>query len=341
MVFLAVAEVSLRVGPIADAVPQPDLYYQPGVQTRLDALDATTDRYGGIDLLFVGSSVVRTNFQPLAFDDELLARTGHELVSFNGGLSDLFPDPVRLYLDKFWFRHSSPSIVVQGVRYNEVRINLEAMDFQRFQEGRLEPHWLDDTLLGAIQAWTMERSVLFQHAGALTQTLSDLASGTERRTGFAIDERGNTRTNLTLGEARETKPIEDIPGSDAAIAGYDDPIDAANFEFGLRVLSETHRLVASQGAVYVLVNIPEHADKFLKQPDGQERYALYVEQLRSFAESEGILFFDPTNGLASTYADDTPFSDFHHMNPEGARGFSVQFADFVGRHLDEVLGPSS
>lgn len=337
LVVLLVAEAILRTEAGGSLVRAPDLYYQPGVQKRLDALGEVQQEYGDIDLLFVGSSVVRTDFRPLVFDGRIAEVTGLEVVSFNGGLSDLYPDPVLLYLENFWFDHSAPQVVVQGVRYNEVRANVTAEGFGRFQDGRLEKRWLRGGPVADIEAAAMQASALFQHSGALTQALTDAASATTRNSGFSIDERGYSRTFLTLAEARDSRPIDQIPGSDAAIGGYADPLRAEDYAFGLGVLERTLDFVESHGAVYVLVNMPEHADKFLPRPDGQERYAYYIDQLASFAQSNGILFYDPSDGRADTFASDAPFSDFHHLNPDGAEDFSAGLADFVASHADELL----
>lgn len=84
------------------------------------------------------------------------------------------------------------------------------------------------------------------------------------------------------------------------------------------MLAETIAAARAAGAVYVLVNMPEHGDKFLRAPAGEARYRLYVETMRAFAAEQGVLFIDVTNGDASVYQTNEPFSDFHHMSPGGA-----------------------
>ncbi len=148
-----VVEALMHVETVRKRLPAPKPYYSDNVELRRRALENTLAEDGRIDLLFVGSSVVRTNFRPLLFDRSYAEQTGESVVSFNGGLSNLNPDRVRLYLEHFYLPQFTPKIVLQGIRYSEVINAQPADEFERFQNGYLEKFWLEHSMLSSIAAW--------------------------------------------------------------------------------------------------------------------------------------------------------------------------------------------
>jgi hypothetical protein len=52
-----------------------------------------------VDVPFVGSSIVRCNIRPELFDEALSRQAHASLVSFNAGLSGLWPGGVDLYTE--------------------------------------------------------------------------------------------------------------------------------------------------------------------------------------------------------------------------------------------------
>src|SRR6185503_17574133 len=114
--LLAVAELILRTPVMISELPISTHYHEPGVVRRVEARERVLAERGSIDLLFVGSSVVRCNIQPLDFDRAVMGR-GFRAVSFNGGLSGLWPKAVALYVEHLWLPKAHPTIVVQGIRF--------------------------------------------------------------------------------------------------------------------------------------------------------------------------------------------------------------------------------
>jgi hypothetical protein len=325
VIVIVLAELLLRVPGINSAIGRPDLYYWAGVDERLEAIEQTEAEAGPIDVLFIGSSVVRTNIRPFVFD-EAAADAGVEIVSFNGGLSGLRIDAVRLYAEEFWLDRLAPRVVMQFVRYNELLDPEPVETYRRFDQGRYEPLWVSDTPSARFRALLLDRSRLAQYSGLLTDALADPTEAFEDEIGFAIDSRGWNATQRALVDLLDQLDPSEIPGGDVATGGYRNPIDATLFVEGLSMLAETIEAVRAAGAAYVLVNMPEHGDKFLLAPDGEERYAAFVEILRAFATEQGVAFIDVTDGDASTYATVEPFSDFHHMTPNGAEALTKELA---------------
>jgi hypothetical protein len=149
--------------------------------------------------------------------------------------------------------------------------------------------------------------------------------------GFEIDERGFNRTEKILSEVRDEYQLDQIPGGAAAENGYQLPISSETYRSGLSILATTHEQVRAAGGMYVLVNMPEHADKFVGHRQGEERYQDYVDALRTFAASEGIVFVDLVSDDLRSFGDDTMFADFNHMTPEAAERLSRILAEHLGR----------
>jgi len=341
LAVLLLAEVLLRIPGVASAIGRPDLYYWPGVRDRLDAILVTEQGVGDIDVLFIGSSVVRTNIRPLQFD-RALADAGIDVVSFNGGLSGLRVDAVRLYVEEFWLEVLSPQVIFQAVRYKELLHPEPAEEYVRFDQGRYEPLWLSTSPLAPLQRFALDNLRLAQHAGLLTDALVSPDSAFEDEVGFPINSRGWNATVRSLPDLRATMDVVEIPGGSDAVRGFSGPLDVAALDVGLAMLAETIAAIRAAGASYVLVNMPEHGDKFLNAPNGAALYGDYIEILSLFAADQGVLFLDVTEGDASMYQTDEPFSDFHHMTPEGAAELTRLLAEAMlesgARLLGEAVG---
>ena len=322
LVVLTSCEVLLRLDMVRQALPLPRRYYQAGVENRLRALEKTLDEKGKVDLLFVGSSVVRTNFRPLLFDEIIASEISEEFVSFNGGLSDMTAALTPFYLEHFWPKHVSPQIILQGIRYAELTDLDTPTTYIHFQTGDFESAWLRDTPLDRVRLAALASSQLFYYQGLLSEIL--LAFPATPSSGFVIDSRGYNEPSLTLTEAKAQGKIEDI-----SQFVYRQPLDIAPMQVGLAGLEKSVALAQAQGVQFVLVNIPEHGDKYLLEPDGRSRYTFDLQQLQSFADEHDITFIDITNGDPATFQDDTYFSDYTHMSGLGAEKFTTALADHL------------
>ena len=219
-------EILLRLPGVAGALDEPDVYYQPGVQERLDAVAVVEVAHGRIDVLFVGSSVVRTNIRPHEFD-QIVGGVGPPMVSFNGGLSGLTVDASRLYVERLWLDAVRPRILVQGVRYRDLVDAAAAEEFEPFGRSRRESLWLDGSPVAWVQAFLLNHSRLVQHAGLLTEFLVLPEAVFVDDVGFDIDDRGFNATTHRLSDLRADRSPDQIPGGGTAGLGYAEPLSAA------------------------------------------------------------------------------------------------------------------
>ena len=324
--LLVTVEGMLRVPSIQESLPARTHYYDGGVAIREDALRRALAAHGRIDVLFVGSSIVRTNIQPLTFDAAVHSRTGEPVVSFNAGLSGLWPEGVALYLEHLWLPVAKPALVIQGIRYPELAATTHALRGDQVFSGTVEAAWKNPGVIERVHSAAASSLRLLQYRGALTEVLQRYANGrpgqqaaTDRE--FAIDRRGYTARLPTLREARARGIIrtEEPVG---------EPLCPNDCRVGFAALRRAVAAVRRSGAEYVLVNIPEHGTRW-RGESGSRQYAQYLATLRAFAKSEGVLFVDPTEGDPHVFEDDDEYSDTYHMSPAGARRLTSMLASRV------------
>jgi hypothetical protein len=158
----------------------------------------------------------------------------------------------------------------------------------------------------------------------------------------AVNERGFGARWLLLPETRARGLLEDTEA-------YDEPCAESGCEAGLAAIRRAHALVRESGAQFMLVNVPEFAERW-PGPAGADRYRRYLATLQQFAENEGFPFIDVTNGDPAAFANEREFSDYYHMSPIGAKRFTTELAivlaPFIaaresGREVREVSPPDA
>jgi hypothetical protein len=317
LAMLAATELLLRVPAVSDAGPIRTHLREPGAVVRLQALERVRAQYGRVDVLFVGSSVVRCNIRPLVFD-QLLNSGGRSMVSFNAGLSGLWPDAVRLYLEDLWLTSARPRVVVQGIRYGELFPSPRARDYSDIASGVLESAWEDRTVIGRLKALPFEHLRLLQYRGIWPTWLLRYSNGNPGDAGqdelrIYTDPRGWTPRTPTLDVVRRRHMLDKEQPNPA--------IDVAKCRNALDQIRRSARAARRAGAEYVLVNVPEHAFRW-SGPDGRERYRNYLDTLRALAAREGVAFVDVTGGDPAQFSSEAEYSDYHHMSPAGADRFT-------------------
>src|SRR3954469_12947099 len=139
--LLAAVEGALRIPVLRDALPIRTHLHEPGVVVRLQTLERLLTAEQHVDVLFVGSSIVRCNISPAIFDSLIDEDGQQHLVSFNAGLSGLWPAAVRLYLEDLWLPTARPRVVIQGIRYGELYTSKRARSYASISSGLMESSW--------------------------------------------------------------------------------------------------------------------------------------------------------------------------------------------------------
>jgi len=273
-------------------------------------------------VLFVGSSVVRCNIRPAEFD--ALLGTDANVVSFNVGMSGLWPRAVHLYLKELWLPQVRPRVVIQGIRYGELVSSPRARKYDDIVRGNVESAWVAGGAAGRIKAVAFERLHLLQYRGSWPSWLLRYRNGSQGEIEEDVlrvitDPRGWTPRTPTLDVVLAAHRL-DAERPNPGVADVRAIADA------LDDLRASAREARRAGADYILLNVPEHAFRW-SGDDGRARYASYLGALRQLAEIEHFSFVDVTQGDPAAFASAAEYSDYHHMSPSGADRFTKLLAD--------------
>ena len=327
--LLIVAELILRTPIVMSLLPIRTHYHEAGIVRRVEALERVLAERGSIDILFVGSSIVRCNIQPLDFDRAVMGR-GLRAVSFNAGLSGLWPKAVALYVEHLWLPKAHPSIVVQGIRFGELHNSPRARRESAILSGPIESRWQTPGPSSALEIAALERVHLLQYRGTMPRWLAAYGGGAP---GQDLDDDERVTTDPRGWTPR--LPTLDVVLSRGLLkteAPYSGPMKDAETEAALASIVRTAELCRRANVRYVLVNVPEHAFRW-STPGGAERYGEYIDTLQSLAASQSFEFIDVTNRDPHRFANDAEYSDYHHMSPAGAHRFTLMLASELGSRL--------
>jgi hypothetical protein len=337
LALLALLDGALRVPAVRDALPIRTHLHEPGVVVRLQTLERLLEAERHVDVLFVGSSIVRCNIMPTIFDPLVDENRRASLVSFNAGMSGLWPAAVRLYLEDLWLRTTHPRVVIQGIRYGELLPSARARSYDDISSAVVESSWEESGPASRLRARLFETFRILQYRGALPSWLMRYRNGrpdpiVEDDVHIYTDARGWTPRTPTLDIvlARQLLPDEQPNGMLQ---------DSADVRGALEAIRRSIRATRRFGAQYILVNVPEHAFRW-SGPDGRERYAAYLGALTQLASAEGIPFVDVTGGDPALFSSPLDFSDYHHMSPAGARRFTVLLATEFRSRYAGLLQPA-
>jgi hypothetical protein len=321
--LLAALEGILRIPAVRDALPIRTHLHEPGAVVRLQTLERLLAAERHVDVLFVGSSIVRCNISPAIFDPLVDEDGRQRLVSFNAGLSGLWPSTVRLYLEDLWLPAARPRVVIQGIRYGELFPSKRARSYDAIASGILESSWEQPGRLNQLRARMVESLRILQYRGALPSWLMRYRKGRpdpieEDDVRVFTDARGWTPRTPTLDVvlARRLLTNEQPNGMLR---------DSAEFRDAVEAIRRSFKATRRSGAQYILVNVPEHAFRW-SGPDGHERYDAYLAALGQLARAEGFPFVDVTGGDPALFSSPLDYSDYHHMSPAGARRFTTLLA---------------
>lgn len=318
---MVAAEAALRVPAVRLLLPARTHYYHASIAQRLDDLEQVVAAHGGVDVLFVGSSIVRADVHPLMFDRVF---EPDRLVSFNAAMDGIWPAGVELYLRNLWLEAARPRVVVQGIRFPELRVTTPAKHESQIWAGTVEAGWRRDNVFATAASAMAQRLRVLQYRRALTNTLHRYAAGAPGRVTGDVSIRGHEPRPVSF-EALETMKA-DLSNDGSCGEGACDP--------GFAAIRLTRDAARQAGADYVLLNVPEHGSRW-SGTDGASRYRQYLDSVRAFAGVEGIPFVDPTEGDPFRFDAPHAYADLSHMTSAAAGRFSTMLAG----HLRSTLAP--
>jgi hypothetical protein len=274
---------------------------------------------------------------PTIFDPLVEANQRQHLVSFNAGMSGLWPAAVRLYLEDLWLPAAHPRVVIQGIRYGELFPSKRERSYGDISSGIVESSWEEPGRVSQLRARTFETFRVLQYRGALPSWLMRYRNGrpdptVEDEVHVYTDPRGWTPRTPTLDVVLSRQLLNDERPNGML---HDSPETRG----ALEAIRRSFRATRRSGAQYILVNVPEHAFRW-SGPDGRQRYEAYLGALAQLAHAEGFPFVDVTGGDPALFSSPLDYSDYHHMSPAGARRFTTLLAAEFRTRYSAMLQPA-
>jgi hypothetical protein len=325
LVLLGLAEAALRTRYAFEALPMPMPYYTYDVTHRLHHFDALTSDRGPVDVLFLGSSIVRAGFRPPVFDEAVAKAGGGKVLSFNGGFSGMYPDSVRLYLEHVWLLRDRPRFVLHSIRPAELIASGERKP-SVLRNGLVESLWFEDDPLSMAEAELIGRSKLLQYRGTLNTFLKRWSKGKP----LHVDPKHLALLSDSTGYRKEAGKLSVLLRyKHDKLWRYSSRMKRTELERGLRVLGAMRRICAKAGVTYVIVHLPEHANRY-EHKHGIRAWQLYQELVNEWAQAHDVPFIDVTRGDFRRFSDVEHYADYHHLSSHGARVMSELVAqDFA------------
>jgi hypothetical protein len=297
---LLVLEIGLRQGVLKRVLPWPSPFYNEEVVRRTELLG----RFGGPDVVFIGSSITRSNVN----SGLVSSLTGRRC--FGLGLSALSPGANLLMWKNHWSKLvDSRALVVHIMRPSDFDDFYEPRSDSNLLKGRHERGWIDPGNRSILDQEWFPRLKLSDYYGSVSKALTS-----NRRpimaTPFKTDEFGFGAYAEVLSSSREKA----LMSSNAPIQSFEKSLASGNIE---DIVADFKSILGNR---YVIAICPEYVLKWRAPEDS----VVFEQQLRDFGVKAGVRVVVPETG--AMFRDRSHFSDFTHYAEKGADVYSRALA---------------
>lgn len=282
----------------------------PQLDKKLTLLNTLIARKGGIDCLFVGSSMVFRSFDPEVFDETFKQQTRKEINCFNFGLGGLSEPAeelvVRVLMEKF-----RPKLLIIGTSPYGLDEQKGAAFMTRIENN---PWILYHQGKFSLDGWLIEHSHAFRnYLGYRFLSEADPKVVTRARQSLI------GMTDLGFGK-REAWKFHGI--RDNAIRML------SRYEISQEHLASLSRLLQPRSDVTMLVvEIPLHPGLLARFRNGEQDYYRALDAIKGVADAHGVPFWRMP---ADRAIPGSGFTDGQHMNRIGADLYSRWLGEQVG-----------
>jgi len=232
-------------------------------------------------------------------------------------------------------KRGHPKIVVHGVRLADV-ISSQSGEAkwqeEMFNPGGIERMWMSHSSFVLARSSLIERLMILQYSGLFPEFLKVLREGKKvatMRTDARRQDDGRGFMALRETLAEKLQKEKRVKGS----SQYGPRGDEKSYTRGKAKIKEIKKICDNSGALYVLINIPEHPNMYGKE--GAGLYSRYVNWIRDFSLEKDFRFVDPSNGDPRWINSDVLFADYRHLTFEGAELLTRKLAIDVFEGWDE------
>jgi hypothetical protein len=291
------------------------LLEEPGIGTsnadlniKIPLLDNLVTKTGGVDCIFLGSSMTNDDVDPEIFAQTYAELSGRKVTCFNFAIARLNGE-IAGWLSRILVERYHPGLLIYGT---------SARDYSKELGNRvlIEDSWFRYKL-GQWNAagWLKDNSMAFRF---YLKFLSDLNPDNKD---YAIHVRQNTSP---YGHFELVKNVTSLEGESTV---HEKILQQADFA-GVKRLTNLN----GTDVRVVVMEIPVH-EKFLPvyvNDSTGEYYTLFFDPLAKFLNRRGIPFIQTITGSRFTASEDG-WADMKHLNIKGSARFSAWLAGEIWR----------
>jgi hypothetical protein len=323
LAVLLVAELASRL--LAHDLPEPLVWHSFEVQTKVHQMDALSKR-GGVDMVFVGTSMVNTDIEPT----EVVRQLGGGLTVYNAAIGSAIPRMNEAWVKDVVLPRLHPKLLVLGVT---------SFDFTDSGVGRTVFWDAFRASAGGRQA--MHGATVVQR---LDRRLARYSSFWDHR--FELrnphDLKGALEGHKPPADPEATSLEPDGRSSFLQTQQFDNRRAGANADVsswapGTKDPAALAALVndaRAAGAKVAIIDMPVTDEFIARHPHGPADYQAYLRLLHGLADSQAVPVLQ-----MDQLRDHALFADEVHLNVTGALPFSSRVADWLkANHLTDGLG---
>ena len=330
LVFIGMAEVVVRTELFQAPLTPPKLgsrHYQLG--HKLALLDAEVNKNGPIDCIMTGSSMVDVGFNPVFFQNTYEETNGRKMRCFNLGI-DASSAVSTAALAGILIEDYHPRLLIVGTDPRDYVLPLDDRDVTAIMDSPWMRYRLEDF---SVDGWLTEISYLYRYRQHLSRLIR-----------FNIKDTlwSDTRLNFPILPNGYT-PIDKV---NLKVEFPPDPQDTSyELTYYSRIYSSYEMLDVNLNALeeimeyneksvqVIMVEMPVSDGLYYFFGNGEVDYDKFVAQVSELADLHQVPFWrtEPLD-----FIPDNGWSDYSHLNVNGAEIFSRWLGEQVGR-LDAAV----
>jgi hypothetical protein len=284
----------------------------PTFDQKIGMLDRLADEAGGVDCIFLGSSVVLNGLDPAAFSAAYAAQTGQAITCYNFGVPALTARTAGV-LAEFLVERYQPGLLVYGFTLRALAADVPQAD--EVYSGIVETPWFEYKRGSVnVRGWLVEHSTAYRYYLALRNWITPLFTNELRQHIHAPDD--------------GYEPFHSFYKLDPARVHVPDYF--ARYTTAPDAWAGLEKIVALHGDTQVLLLDMPLPDFLRAQFDGgADAYQAVVDEVGAYAQARGVTLLS-TNPLDLIPGDDWA-EDGQHVNHQGAQILSRWVGEQVGQ----------
>ena len=315
LLYLCVGEAVARTGRFQAKFARPTWGSRhPHFERQLDRLNHIVNQVGPVDCLFLGSSMVINDIDPLLFANAYRNESGQDIRCFNFGVDGLTALGAAA-LAEILVKDYQPRLLVYGTDARDYVVKPQADDAAVI----LDTPWIRYRLGEfSIEGWLYDNSSLLRYR----RPLRNLLQLNFTRSFWNQDSPSEWSKYGFIPEERVSEFVKTPPDPESELVHvqyyYGLQSDYEMLPENLLALDEIASLADKNTEVLILeMPVPDTYFTFFGD-DGRD-YVTFLNNVEAVAGKHSLMFWNTT---AENLIPETGWADYSHLNAEGAKIFS-------------------